>query len=82
MLLDYVFVEVVIQKNEVIQWERGLEEFLPEDEEVELELEADVVAVLLVDVALIVLAHVVPFDAGVCYSFLHLVHETFVSVAC
>ena len=80
-LLDYLFVEVVIQPNEVIQWEGGLEEFVPEDEEVELELEADVVAFLLVDVALIVLAHVVPFDAGVCDSFLDLVHKTFVSVA-
>ena len=65
MLLDYVFVEVVILPNEVIQWEGSLEEIVSEDEEVELELEANVVAVLLVDVALIVLAHVIPFDAGV-----------------
>ena len=82
MLLDCLFVEVVIQPNEVIQWEGGLEEFVPEDEEVELKLEADIVALLLVDVALIVLAHVVSFDVGIFDSFLHLVHETFVSVAC
>ena len=82
MLLDCLFVEVVIQPNEVIQWEGGLEEVVPKGEEVELELEADVLALLLVDVALIVLAHVVPFDVGVFNSFLHLVHETFVSVAC
>ena len=77
-----MFVEVVIQPNEGIQWEEGLEEVVLEDEEVELELEADVVALLLVDVALIVLAHVVPFDVGIFDSFLHLLHETFVSVAC
>ena len=82
MLLDCLFVEVVIQPNEVIQWEEGLEEFVPKDKEVELELKANVVALLLVDVALIVLAHVVPFDVGVFDSFLHLVHETFVSVPC
>ena len=82
MHLDCLFVEVVIQPNEIIQWEGGLEEVVPEDEEVELELEADVVALLLVDMALIVLAHVVPFDVGVFDSFLHLLHETFVSVAC
>ena len=82
VLLDCLFVEVVIQPNEVIQWEGGLKEFVPEDKEVELELEADVVALLLVDVALIVLAHVVPYNVGVFDSFLHLVHKTVVSVAC
>ena len=64
MLLDYVFVEIVILINEVIAWEGRLQEIIPNDEEVKLELEVVALAFLLVDVALIVLAHVVPFDIG------------------
>ena len=64
MLLDYVFVEVVILLNEVIQWEGGFQEIVPNDEEVELELKVVALAVLLVDMALIVWACVVPFDVG------------------
>ena len=64
MLLDYVFIEVVILMNEVISWEGGLQEIVPHLEEVESELEVVAIAFLQLDVALIVLAHVVPFDAG------------------
>ena len=62
MLLDYVFGEVVILLNEAIQWEGGLQEVIPDDEEVEHQIGTDAIAVLLVDVALIVLARVIPFD--------------------
>ena len=65
MLLDYVFFEVVVLVNEVIAWEGGLQEIVPDNEEVKLELEAVTIAVLQVDVALIVLAHIIPFDADV-----------------
>ena len=64
MLLDYVFVEVVILINEVIAWEGCLQEIVPNDKEVEAKLEVVVIAVLQVDVALIMLAHVVPFNIG------------------
>ena len=63
MLLNYVFGEVVILLNEAIQWEGGLQEVVPDDEDVEHQIGTDAIAVLLVDVALIVLARVVPFDA-------------------
>ena len=62
MLLGYVFVEVVILVNEVIAWEGRLQEIISDDEEVELKLEAIAFIVLLVDVALIVLTHIVSFD--------------------
>ena len=63
MLLDYVFIEVVILLNEAIQWEEGLQEVVPDNEEVKHQIGIDAIAVLLVDVALIVLARIVPFDA-------------------
>ena len=65
MLLDYVFVEVVVLVNKVIAWEGGLQQIVPDNEEVALELETIKISVLQVDMALIVLAHVVPFDASV-----------------
>ena len=64
MLLDYIFVEVVVLVNNVIAWEGILQEIVSDDKEVKLELKAVVIAVLQVDVALIVLVHVVLFDAG------------------
>ena len=64
MLLDYVFVEVVILVNKVIAWKGCLQEIVLDDEEVKFELKAIALAILLVDMALIMLAHVVPFDAG------------------
>ena len=64
MLLDYVFIEVVILVNEVIVWEGGLQEIVLDNKEVKLELEAVALAVLQLDVALIVLTHVVPFDTN------------------
>ena len=60
MLLDYVFGEVVILLNKAIQWEGGLQEVVPDDEEVEHQIGTDAIAVLLLDVALIVLARIVP----------------------
>ena len=64
MLLDYVFVEVLVLVNEVIAWKGGLQEIVRDDEEVEHEFEVVAIIVLQVDVALIVLAHIIPFDAG------------------
>ena len=63
MLLHYVFLEVVILLNEEIQWEGGLQEVVPDDEEVKHQIGTDAIDVLLLDMALIVLACVVPFDA-------------------
>ena len=63
MLLDYVFVQVIILLNEVVAWEGHLQEIVLDSKEVTLKLEAVALAVLLVDVVLIVLAHVVSFDA-------------------
>ena len=62
--LDIVHVGVVILVNEVIAWKGGLQEIVPQDEEVEPELKAVAISVLQVDGALIVLALVVPFDVG------------------
>ena len=56
MLLDIVHVGVVILVNEVMAWERGLQEIVPQIEEIEPELKAVAIAVLQVDEALIVLA--------------------------
>ena len=64
MLLDYVFIEVVILVNEVIAWEGGLQEIVLDKKEVEPKLEVVAIAVLEVDVALIVLAYIVSFNAG------------------
>ena len=64
VLLDYVFVEVVILINKVIAWKGGPQEIVPNDEEVEPQLEAIAIAVLQVDMALIVLAHVIPLNAS------------------
>ena len=63
-VLDYVHVGVVILVNEVIAWIGGLQKIIPQHEEVELELKTVAIAVLQVDVALIVMAHIVPFDVG------------------
>ena len=82
MLLHYVFLEVVILLNEAIQWEGGLEEVVPDDEEVEHQIGTNAVVVLLVDVALIVLARVVLVDVVAEDASLHFVHLIFVLVAC
>ena len=59
VLLDVVYVRVVILLNLVFQEEGGLQALVPQDDEVELELEAAAIAVLQVDGPLIVLALVV-----------------------
>ena len=82
MLLHYVFLEVVILLNEAIQWEGGLQKVVPDDEEVEHQIGTDAIVVLLLDVALIVLARVVPFNAIAEDASLHFVHLIFVLVAC
>ena len=63
MLLDLVYVGVVILLDLVFQQDAGLQAFVPQDEEVELELEDVAIGVLQVDGPLIVLALVVLFDA-------------------
>ena len=73
MLLDVVYVRVVILLNLVFQEEGGLQVLVPQDDEVELELEAAVIAVLQVDGPLIVLALVVLFDASAYDASLRLV---------
>ena len=55
---------------------------VPQDDEVELELEAVAIAVLQVDGPLIVLALVVLFDASAYDASLRLVQQVPVSVAC
>ena len=45
MLLDVVYVRVVILLNLVFQEEGGLQVLVPQDDEVELELEAAAIAV-------------------------------------
>ena len=62
MLLDVVYVRVVILLNLVLQEEGGLQVLVPQDDEVELELEAAAIAVLQVDGPLIVLALFVLFS--------------------
>ena len=68
MLLHLVYVGVVILLDLVFQEEGGLQAFVPQDEDVELELEDVVIAVLQLDGPLIVLALVVLFDARLAYD--------------
>ena len=82
VLLHYVFGEVVILLNEAIQWEGGLQEVVPDNEEVEHQIGTDAIAVLLLDVALIVLARIVPFHIVAKDAPFHFVHLIFVLVAC
>ena len=82
MLLDVVYVRVVILLNLVFQEEGGLQVLVPQDDEVELELEAAAIAVLQVDGPLIVLALGVLFDASSYDASFHLVQQIAVSVAC
>ena len=82
MLLDVVYVRVVILLNLVFQEEGGLQALVPQDDEVELELEVAAIAVLQVDWPLIVLALVVLFDASAYDASLRLVQRIAVSVAC
>ena len=49
MLLDLVYIGVVILLDLVFQQEGGLQAFVPQDEEVELELEDVAIGVLQVD---------------------------------
>ena len=82
MLLDLVYVGVVILLDLVFQQERGLQAFVPQDEEVELELEDVAIGVLQVDGPLTVLALVVLFDARLTYdASLRLVQQIVVLVA-
>ena len=82
MLLDVVYVRVVILLNLVFQEEGGLQVLVPQDDEVELELEAAAIAVLQVDGPLIVLALGVLFDASSYDASLRLVQQITISVAC
>ena len=68
MLLHLVYVGVVILLDSVFQEEGGLQAFVPQDEEVELELEDVAIGVLQLDGPLIVLALVVLFDARLAYD--------------
>ena len=81
MLLDVLYVQVVILLNLVFQEEGGLQVLVPQDDEVELELEATAIAVLQVDEPLIVLALVILFDASAYDASLRLVQRIAVSVA-
>ena len=81
MLLDLVYVGVVILLNLVFQHEGGLQAIVPQDEEVELELEDVAIGVLQVDGPLIVLALVVLFDASTYDASLRLVQQIPVLVA-
>ena len=82
MLLDLVYVGVVILLDLVFQEEGGLQVFVPQDEEVELELEGVAIGVLQVDGPLVVLALVVLFDARLAYdASLRLVEQIVVLVA-
>ena len=82
VLLDLVYVGVVILLNLVIPKEGGLQALVPQDDEVELELEAVAIVVLQVDEPLIVLALVVLFDASAYDASLRLVQQIIVLVAC
>ena len=82
MLLDVVYVRVVILLNLVFQEEGGLQALVPQDDEVELELEAASIAILQVDGPLIVLALVILFDASAYDASLCLVQQIAVLVAC
>ena len=68
MLLHLVYVGVVILLDLEFQEEGGLQAFVPQDEDVELELEDVAIAVLQLDGPLIVLALVVLFDARLAYD--------------
>ena len=81
MLLDVLYVQVVILLNLVFQEEGGLQVLVPQDDKVELELEAAAIAVLQVDGPLIVLALVILFDASAYDASLRLVQRIAVSVA-
>ena len=76
MLLHIIFVKVVIVLNEVHPWEGGLEELVPQHEEVVLEA---VVMAFEVDVASFVEAHVEFCDALAIHACLPLAFQTFVS---
>ena len=82
MLLDLVYVGVVILLDLVFQQKGGLQAIVPQDEEVELELEDVAIGVLQVDGPLIVLALVVLFDARLAYdASLRLVQQILILVA-
>ena len=82
MLLDLVYVGVVILLDLVFQQEGGLQAIVPQDEEVELELQDVTIGVLQVDGPLTVLALVVLFDARLAYdASLYLVQQIVVLVA-
>ena len=68
MLLDVVYVGVVILLDLVFQEEGGLQGFVPQDEEVELELEDVAIGILQLDGPLVVLALVILFDARLHYK--------------
>ena len=80
MLLHLVYVEVVILLILVFQQEGGLQAIVPQDEEVELELEDVAIGVLEVDGPLIVLALVVLFNASAYDVSLCLVQQILVLV--
>ena len=81
VLLDLVYVGVVILLDLVFQQEGGLQAIVPQDEEVELELEDITIGVLQVDGPLIVLALVVLFDASAYDASLRLVQQILILVA-
>ena len=78
MLLHIIFVKVVIVLNEVHLWEGGLEELVPQHEEVVLEA---VVMALEVDIASFVEAHVEFCNALAVHVCLPPAVRTFVSKA-
>ena len=78
MLLHIIFIKVVIVLNEVHPWEGGLEELVPQHEEVILEA---VVMALEVEVALFIEAHVEFCDALAVHACLPPAIRTFVSWA-
>ena len=82
MLLDLVYVGVVILLDLVFQQEGSLQAFVPQNEEVKLELEDVAIGILQVDEPLTVLALVVLFDARLAYdASLRLVQQIVVLVA-
>ena len=81
VLLEIVYVGVVILLNLVFQQEGGLQAIVPQDEEIELELEDVAIGVLQVDGPLIVLALIVLFDGSAYDASLCLVQQILVLVA-
>ena len=81
MLLDLLYVGVVILLDLVFQQEGGLQAIVPQDEEVELELEDVAIGILQVDGPLIVLTLVVLFDASAYVASLRLIQQILVLVA-